>query len=103
MPPFNGESVAKRSRKQSTGLTDAFAGAAVAFAKTLGESGDTSSVPSTPNKPEEIKFSPCKVTDLRLKNFEQLKFIQQLYKDEILTKEEYVKQKENILSAIEDL
>ena len=38
-----------------------------------------------------------RVVDLRMKNFQQLRYLQQLYEDNILDDEEYVEQKRNII------
>ena len=38
-----------------------------------------------------------RVVDLRMKNFQQLRYLQQLYEDNILDNEEYVEQKRNII------
>ena len=45
-------------------------------------------------------ISPGKSIDLRMKNLEQLRYIQQLYEDNILTDAEFKEQKQNILESI---
>lgn len=47
--------------------------------------------------------SPTKVAELRMKNLEQLKYINELYKDGVLTEEEFREQKTNILLDIRKL
>ncbi len=47
--------------------------------------------------------SPSKMVDVRLKNLEQLKIIQQLRDDNILTSEEYLEQKDIILTSLRKL
>ena len=47
--------------------------------------------------------SPGRAVDLRMKNFEQLRYLQQLYDDNILDKKEYVEQKASILAALRNL
>ena len=83
-------------------------GAAVAFARALREpntsDSSTSNTPtSTPWAKQDGKLSPSEVIHLRMKNFEQLKYIQQLFKDDILTEEEFLEQKKSILSSIKQL
>ena len=46
--------------------------------------------------------SPGKVVDLRMKNFEQLRYLQMFYEDRILSEAEYNKQKRNILDFVHD-
>ena len=66
-------------------LSDALTGAAVAFANVFSPSQgqllplQNRSVPPSPG------LSPSKTVDLRMKNFEQLRYLQQLYDDGILT------------------
>ena len=47
--------------------------------------------------------SPGKAVELRMKNFEQLRFLQQLFDDDILSESEYTEQKRNILSFLREL
>ena len=47
-------------------------------------------------------LSPSKTVEVRLKNLEQLKLIQQLFEDSILTKDEYLEQKAIILSSLNE-
>lgn len=48
-------------------------------------------------------LSPAKAVELRGKNFEQLRYLQQLYDDGILDDKEYSEQKQNILTALRKL
>ena len=97
IPAFLG-STPKRSRRES--FSDAISGAAVAFAGALkerekGQEQPTSVVPSG--------TSPGRSVELRMKNYEQLRYLQQLYDDGILTGEEYQEQKQLIITSIRKL
>ena len=47
--------------------------------------------------------SPGKAVDLRMKNYEQLRYLQQLYEDGILDQKEYMEQKQDILKFLKKL
>jgi hypothetical protein len=47
--------------------------------------------------------SPAKAVDLRMKNYQQLRFLQQLFEDGILDEKEYTEQKGNILEFLRKL
>jgi hypothetical protein len=47
--------------------------------------------------------SPGKSAELRMKNFEQLRYLQHPYDDGILTIKEFEEQKEKILSSLRKL
>ena len=53
--------------------------------------------------PSEIGLSPGKTLDLRMKNYEQLRYRKQLYEDKILDLTEYTEQKDSILSSLRKL
>lgn len=74
IPPFC--STPKRSRQPS--VSNAISGAAVALAKALG---------GTPQEDKtncQVGVSPGKAIELRMKNYEQLRYLQQLLEDGIL-------------------
>ena len=48
-------------------------------------------------------ISPSKAVDLRMKNLQQLRYLQQLFQDQILTTEEYEEQKTKIITALRKL
>ena len=50
-----------------------------------------------------IAISPGKSVDLRMKNLQQLRFIQQLFDDNILSQDEFLEQKKSILEALRKL
>ena len=88
----------KKPRKES--VSDAIEGAAQIFAKAV---SGTNNIDTTQSAPKSSVVSPEKVVELRMKNYEQLRYIQELFKDGILDIKEYDEQKENILSAIRKL
>ena len=47
--------------------------------------------------------SPGKAVDLRMKNYEQLRYLQQLYEDGILDQKEFIEQKKDILTILKKL
>ena len=48
-------------------------------------------------------ISPGKTVELYMKNYEQLRYLESLFEDGILTHKEYSEQKENILSSLRKL
>ena len=46
---------------------------------------------------------PGRAVDLRMKNYQQLRYLQQLYEDNILNENEYAEQKRSILAALRNL
>ena len=48
-------------------------------------------------------ISPGKIIELRMKNLEQLQYLQNLFEDDILDEKEYSEQKNNILSSLRKL
>ena len=109
--PAFGSTVPKKQRKEN--LSEALTGAAVAFAKvfsggTQASSGTSDKVgdestPSTSNSALMPGVSPGKAVDLRMKNYEQLRYLQQLYEDGILDHKEYAEQKQEILKFLKKL
>ena len=99
-------------KKRKESLSDALAGAAVAFASavtgtnkppdhdsTKGAAADRVSLESASG----ACVSPGKAVELRMKNFEQLRYLQQLFEDGILSDTEYTEQKRSILSFLRKL
>ena len=98
----------KRARKET--LSEAIGGAAVAIVKALKSdpnemTGDNSQSSGAvcPGAQSGPGVSPGRAVDLRMKNFQQLRYLQQLYEDHILDDEEYIEQKRNILGALQNL
>ena len=92
-------SIPRKSRSPS--LSTVISGAATAVAKALGESPEHRKEGGAAGP--SVGVSPGKAVDLRMKNYQQLRFIQQLFDDGILTEAEYVEQKEDILSSLKRL
>ena len=97
IPAFLG-STPKRGSRES--FLDASNGAVVAFADALkgrekNQERPTSVVPSG--------ISPGQSVELRMKNYKQLCYLQQLFDDGILTGEEYQEQKQLIITSIRKL
>ena len=95
IPAFT--STPKKPRQQS--YSSAIEGAAIAFAKALGGSPKDAATPSQP----PVGVSPGRAVELRMKNYEQLRYVQQLYDDGILCEEEYAEQKQDILGSLRKL
>ena len=83
-------------KKGQESLTEALAGAAVAFAKAFSSSPVSSCQPSS-------NLSPCKAAELRMKHLEQLKYLQQLMEDRVLSEKEFLEQKQVILDALRNI
>ena len=81
-------------------LTDAFRSAASAIADVLAPRADRS-VAST--LPQHVTCSPNKVVDIRMKNIEQLRSLQSLREDRILTEDEFHAQKQIVLRSLNSL
>ena len=104
LPAFKGPEPKKR--KES--LSDALAGAAVAFATAMSGSKDQlhSTQPQrdhdsdNPFSGPAPAVSPGKTVELRMKNYQQLRFLQQLFEDGILDEKEFTEQKGNILEFL---
>ena len=93
----------KRARRES--LSEAIGGAAVAIVKALStdQKKDKAGEESQASGAVGPGVSPGRAVDLRMKNFQQLRYLQQLYDDNILDKKEYVEQKASILAALRNL
>ena len=98
IPAFTGVTP-KRPRKDS--LSSALTGAAVAFAQTL-STGSTSGTATDLSLKHSttLSASPTKAAELRMKNLEQLRYLHQLFDDGILSEDEFVRLKQNILSSL---
>ena len=99
LPAFRGSSQTPK-KVQRESLSDALTGAAVAFAHAF-KSQNTSETSQPPVT--AVGVSPGKAVELHMKNFEQLRYLQQLYEDGILTTKEFEEQKEKILSSLRKL
>ena len=95
-------------KKRKESLSDALAGAAVAFATAMSGSKDQahSTQPRRDRDTDNLftgpvpAVSPSKAVELRMKNYQQLRFLQQLFDDGILDEKEFTEQKGNILEFL---
>jgi len=82
----------------------AISGAAVAFANALASKSPKGAVIENKTTNEETGIiSPRRAVELRMKNFEHLRYLQELLDDKILTQDEYIEQKQAILSSLRKL
>lgn len=98
IPPF-GSTPVPRQRKNDS-VSSAISGAAVAITKALSGT-PTSNSEIGPHR--QAGVSPGKAIELRMKNYEQLRYVQQLYDDGILSVAEYDDQKQGILGSLKRL
>lgn len=98
IPAFS--STPKRSRQQS--VSSAFNGAAIAFAKALSASPNDNENTAISSS-RQTGVSPGKAIELRMKNYQQLRYLQQLFDDGILSNIEYAEQKREILESLRKL
>ena len=94
-------STPKRQKHES--LTDALSGAATAFAKVFNTSPSESPracVESPRSSTSNVGISPSKSADIRMKHLEQLRYMQQLMEDRVLSESEFAEQKEIVLSTL---
>ena len=90
IPAFT--STPRKSRSPS--LSTVISGAATAVTKALGEGSEQKKEgDSCTSAGSSAGVSPGKAVDLRMKNYQQLRYIQQLFDDAILTEGEYMEQK----------
>ena len=85
-------------RQKTDTLANAFTDAARAVASVF-----SPPVTSSSSVTSSVGISPGKAVELRSKNLEQLRYIQQLYEDNILSSAEYAEQKRMILESIRKL
>ena len=89
-------------KPHSPALSTVLSGAAKEFAEALGEHDRDGSGSGSSSSPS-VGVSPGKAVDLRMKNYQQLRYIQQLFDDRILTESEYAEQKRDILASLKQL
>ena len=101
VPAFqNGEP--KRRKRES--ISDVLTGAVEAIAKCVEKKTPgtpASDVPS--HSTTQVGVSPGKAADLRMKNLQQLRYLQTLYEDNILSDQELAEQKRIVLDALRKL
>ena len=99
IPAFT--STPRRPRSQS--LSTVISGAATAFAQALEENSQQDRGNGCVTSSASVGVSPGKAIDLRMKSYEQLRYVQQLFDDGILTETEYTEQKQGILTSLRRL
>jgi hypothetical protein len=95
IPAFNSD----RKRPKKDNVSEAFTGAAVAICKAL---SPANSSPGKGTVSGQVS-SPSRVIALRMKNYEQLKYLKQLNDDGVLDDCEYTEQKEKIMATLRGL
>ena len=93
VPAFHYE-LKRRKNSLSGALTDA-AGVLVKYMDRRGSE-------DLPNQ-SHVGVSPGKVVDLRMKNLQQLRYLQSLYEDNILSDQELAEQKQIVLESLRKL
>ena len=93
--------IPKQSKKNKESISEVIAGAATAFVKAV--CPHTPTATETVNESSCVSISPGKTADVRMKNLQQLRYLQQLFHDNILTESEYLEQKNNILQSLRTL
>ena len=83
-------------------LVDAFAGAATAIAKAFSPK-PLQDVAATSTMGHSAHFSPGKKVEIRMKNLEQLRILQNLMEDGILSRDEFSEQKRIVLQSLNNL
>ena len=92
VPMITGPPVKREPKKES--LEQAIIGVANAVTKAVNQTSEESSVQ------RNARISPLRATDIRSKSYTQLRMVQQLYDDGILTESEFAEQKKNILDSL---
>ena len=100
-----GGTVAKKSRRSyiEEAVSGAVSGAAATFASAFNPKRPDSEPDHAPTHSSSTSLSLGKVLELRMKNMEQLRYLQNLRTDNILSEEEYSEQKQAILAALKKL
>ena len=93
VPMISGTAL-KRQKQES--LAEALTGAATAFAKVFNSPSSAQPSGVTPT----VGLSPCKAADLRMKHLEQLRYLQQLMEDNIISESEFLEQKQIIIATL---
>lgn len=91
-------------RKQKESLAEAITGAASTLVGAFHSKGSADVSPArSPAIDTRVGHSPSKISDLRRSYLKELRELQQLFEDNILTAEEFAEQKEIVLSAMRKL
>ena len=98
IPAFTGTS-AKRTRKDN--LSQALSTAAVAVVDAI-KDNKSAACETTPSS-SSTSLSPDIMADVRMKNYQQLRYLHTLFDDGIISESEFSEQKETILSSVRKL
>ncbi len=91
-------------KRQKESLSGALTGAAEALVKYMDRKNpEGPPIASQPQAVSQVGISPGKAADLRMKNLEQLRYLQSLYDDNILSDQELAEQKRMVLNALRKL
>ena len=93
-PMFNG-GIPKQPKES---IVDAFTGAATVIARAIVNPKDLQN-----EEHNSVRFSPNKKVDIRMKNLEQLRVLQNLMEDGILNQDEFAEQKRIVLQELNNL
>ena len=88
-----------------TAITTATTAAVSALADAVSSRSSGSkceSPPRTADSGKPVGLSPGRMIELRMKNYEQLRYVQKLYEDNIITEAEFIEQKALILKTIRE-
>lgn len=100
VPMFIG-SQPKRSKKST--LVDTIAEGVAAISKAVTGNSSKLNTTSEISSSSAHWISPGKSCDLRMKNLQQLRYIQQLFEDNILSEAEFLDQKKSILDSLKKM
>ncbi len=84
-------------------LAETFAGAAEAIAKAFSTPQNRPAASSSRPDSGIVGVSPGKCTDLRSKNLQQLRFLQELFEDNIISASQLAEQKAIVFDALRNL
>ena len=90
-------------KRQKESLAESITQGIAAFSKVIQSPPTNTSPGKNSVTSPSCGISPGKNIDLRMKNLEQLRYVQRLYEDNILTDVEFAEQKNNILASIRKL
>lgn len=91
------------AQRHRESVSSAISGAAIAIKNALSATPPQNDSAASVSSAERAGVSPGKAIELRMKNYEQLRYIQQLFDDSILSLDEYREQKAEILKSLKKL
>ena len=91
--------------KRKESITDALTAAATAVAKAFSPPSTSQVASASSQMPctSTVGMSPGKSIELRMKNLQQLRYVQELYEENILSEPEFIEQKQMILDSLQKL